>query len=301
MKFIKKFEDININDIPSVGGKNASLGEMIQKLTPQGLLIPSGFVITAQSYTYHLETNNIKNKINELITTINKDNLEELGHIGEKIRSLIKISPLPDDLEKEICTAYKAMEKQYGTNCSVAVRSSATAEDLPEASFAGQQDTFLNIQGTKELLIACSNAFASLFTNRAISYRIDHGFNHMDVALSIGVQKMVRSDKASAGVTFTLDTESGNKDVIFINSSYGLGENVVKGTINPDEFYIHKPTLEQGFKPLLKKRLGKNMINELENAHDELMNIMDGWLDTKGPCILLMEGTAGIIPGRVFL
>ena len=260
MKFIKKFEEINIKDIPLVGGKNASLGEMIQQLVPKGILIPAGFAITAQAYRYHLEKNEIKDKITKLLEKIDKNKLDEFAVIGKKIRSLIRIAPLPNDLEEEICTAYQQMEKKYGVACDVAVRSSATAEDLPEASFAGQQETFLNIQGEQELLIACSNALASLFTNRAISYRIDHGFDHLSVALSIGVQKMVRSDKACAGVAFTLDTESGHKDVILIDSSFGLGENVVKGNVDPDEFYVHKPTLQQGFKPILKKRLGRKKI-----------------------------------------
>lgn len=275
MKFIKKFEEVNINDIPLVGGKNASLGEMIQKLTPKGLLIPSGFVITAQSYIYLLSENKIKDKIINLVSQINKKNLNDLEKFGKEIRKLIRTAPIPKDLENEISSSYQEMEKRYGKNCSVAVRSSATAEDLPEASFAGQQETYLNVQGTKKLLLACSNAFASLFTNRAISYRIDHGFDHMDVALSIGVQKMVRSDKASSGVAFTLDTESGNKDVIFINASYGLGENVVKGTVNPDEFYVHKPTLEKGFKPILKKRLGKKSIKMIfsKNPKNPTKNI----------------------------
>ncbi|MBU4269522.1 phosphoenolpyruvate synthase, partial [Candidatus Dependentiae bacterium] len=187
---------------------------------------------------------------------INKNKLKEFAVIGKKIRDLICNANLPQDLEKEILQSYKDMQKKYGKTCSVAVRSSATAEDLPEASFAGQQDTYLNISGEKELLNSCKKSFASLFNDRAISYRIDHGFDHMSVYLSIGIQKMVRSDMASAGVAFTLDTESGFKDVIFINSSYGLGENVVQGSISPDEFYIHKPTLEKGFAPILKKRLG---------------------------------------------
>ncbi len=256
MKFIKRFEELCINDISLVGGKNASLGEMIQQLTKKGVLIPSGFVITADAYKYYLKFNNLDKKISLLLKNINKNKLKEFAFIGKKIRDLIYNATLPQDLEKEILQSYKDMQKKYGKTCSVAVRSSATAEDLPEASFAGQQDTYLNISGEKELLNSCKKSFASLFNNRAISYRIDHGFDHMSVYLSIGIQKMVRSDMASAGVAFTLDTESGFKDVIFINSSYGLGENVVQGSISPDEFYIHKPTLEKGFAPILKKRLG---------------------------------------------
>ncbi|MBU4386880.1 phosphoenolpyruvate synthase [Candidatus Dependentiae bacterium] len=256
MKFIKRFEELCINDISLVGGKNASLGEMIQQLTKKGVSIPSGFVITADAYKYYLKFNNLDKKISLLLKNINKNKLKEFAVIGKKIRDLICNANLPQDLEKEILQSYKDMQKKYGKTCSVAVRSSATAEDLPEASFAGQQDTYLNISGEKELLNSCKKSFASLFNDRAISYRIDHGFDHMSVYLSIGIQKMVRSDMASAGVAFTLDTESGFKDVIFINSSYGLGENVVQGSISPDEFYIHKPTLEKGFAPILKKRLG---------------------------------------------
>ncbi len=256
MKFIKKFEELRISDIPSVGGKNASLGEMIQKLTAKGVLIPSGFVITAQAYRYHLNFNNLDEKIIKLLDKVDKKNLKKFVLIGKKIRSLIYKASLPKDLEIEIAKSYKNMQKKYGKTCSFAVRSSATAEDLPEASFAGQQDTFLNISGEKHLLDACKKSFASLFNDRAISYRMDHGFDHMDVSLSIGVQKMVRSDLASAGVAFTLDTESGFRNVIFINSSYGLGENIVQGSVSPDEFYVHKLTLEKGFKPILKKRLG---------------------------------------------
>jgi pyruvate, water dikinase len=260
MKFIKKFEQLSLNDIPLVGGKNASLGEMIQQLKPKGIKVPSGFVVTAGGYKHHLKKNKLEKPIKDLLKQINKKDLKKFAKIGKKIRSLISKAPFPKDLEKEIITAYKDMQKKYGKNCDVAVRSSATAEDLPEASFAGQQETYLNISGDKAILKSCKESFASLFTDRAISYRIDHGFDHMSVYLSTGVQKMVRSDKACAGVAFTLDTESGFKDVIFINSSYGLGESVVKGSVNPDEFYIHKQTLEKGFKPILKKRLGSKRI-----------------------------------------
>lgn len=256
MKFIKFFNEISLKDLPLVGGKNASLGEMIKNLSPKGVLIPGGFAITSDAYWYLLKENKLESKIKALLVSLNKKDLKKLKKVGKQIRELIEKAPLPRDLSEKIIQSYKKMEKQYGKNCDVAVRSSATAEDLPEASFAGQQETFLNVKGEKKLLKACSACFASLFTDRAISYRQDHGFKHMDVALSVGVQKMIRSDKASAGVIFTLDTESGFKDVIFINSSYGLGENVVKGVVNPDEFYIHKSTLEKGFKPILKKRLG---------------------------------------------
>jgi len=256
MKFIKNFESICLDDLPLVGGKNASLGEMIQNLAPLGLQIPSGFTITVDGYKNLLKENNLESQIANLLQQLDKNNLREFVTIGKKIRTLISEAPFPKKLEQEIKQAYQEMEKKYGKNCDVAVRSSATAEDLPEASFAGQQETVLNVRGEIDLLHACSFCFASLFTNRAISYRIDHGFEHIKVLISLGIQKMVRSDLASSGVIFTLDTESGHQDVVLINSSYGLGENVVKGIINPDEFYVHKSTLEKGFKPILKKRLG---------------------------------------------
>lgn len=275
MKFIKLFEEIGIKDIPSVGGKNASLGEMIGQLSSKGVLIPSGFAITANAYWHHLKSNNLEDKIKNLLAQISKSDLKKFATIGHEIRSLIRSAQLPKDLSDEISSAYKTLEQRYGAKCDVAVRSSATAEDLPEASFAGQQETFLNIRGEAELLKVCPDAFASLFTDRAISYRIDHGFDHMSVALSIGVQKMVRSDQASSGVVFTLDTESGFKDVIFITGSFGLGENVVKGTVNPDEFYVHKPTLKAGFKPLLKKRLGSKRLKMIysEDSKNTTKNV----------------------------
>lgn len=260
MAFIKFFATISAADVPAVGGKNASLGEMIQQLTPKGINIPNGFAITADAYWHHLETNGLKDKITHLLAQLDKKNLPALAQIGLQIRTLIAQALLPEDLNREIIAAYQLLEKEYGTNCDVAVRSSATAEDLPEASFAGQQETFLNIRGTEQLLASCTKCFASLFTDRAISYRIDHGFDHLSVALSIGVQKMIRSDKTSSGVIFTLDTETGFKDVIFITSSYGLGEPIVQGQVDPDEFYIHKPTLQAGYKPLLKKRIGSKKI-----------------------------------------
>lgn len=260
MKFIRLFEEIGIKDVPLVGGKNASLGEMIQKLGGKGVLIPSGFALTADAYRYHLKVNGLEDKIKVLLDKIDKKKIDTLMAVGHEVRSLIRAAPLPSEVATELCAAYKKLEERYGGQCDVAVRSSATAEDLPEASFAGQQETFLNVRGEAELLRLCPDAYASLFTNRAISYRSDHGFDHLSVALSIGVQKMVRSDSASSGVMFTLDTESGCPDVVFITAAYGLGENVVQGTVDPDEFYVHKPTLKKGFKPLLKKRLGSKLV-----------------------------------------
>ncbi|MFA6263259.1 MAG: phosphoenolpyruvate synthase [Candidatus Babeliales bacterium] len=277
MNFIRSFENLSIHDVAVVGGKNASLGEMIQNLGPKGVLIPSGFAITAEAYRYHLEHNKLVEPIKNLLSTINKNKLDDFAIIAHDIRTLIRNAPIPTDLSTEITQAYHAMEQRYGHGCDVAVRSSATAEDLPEASFAGQQETYLNVRGDAELLSSCARCFASLFTNRAISYRIDHNFDHLSVALSIGVQKMVRSDKASAGVIFTLDTESGHKDVIFITASYGLGENIVQGTVNPDEFYVHKPTLKAGFKPILKKRLGNKIL--------KLIYMQEGTATTKNVAV----------------
>ncbi len=260
MNYIKRFNEIGIDDITTVGGKNASLGEMVQHLGSKGVLIPSGFAITAAAYDAHIKKNNLGEAIKKLLAPVKVDgDVDQLARAGEAIRDLIANAPLPEDLVSEITMAYRDMEKQYGQNCDVAVRSSATAEDLPEASFAGQQETFLHVRGIPALLEKTRKAYASLFTNRAISYRMHHNFDHCAVSLSIGVQKMVRSDEASSGVMFTLDTESGFSDVIFINAAYGLGEMVVQGSVNPDEFYIHKPTLKAGYKPILKKRCGEKM------------------------------------------
>ena len=260
MQYIKFFEEVGINDVALVGGKNASLGEMINHLATQGVSVPSGFAVTAAGYRLHLDENNLTQRVAQLVGQVDKKHLDRLAIIGLEIRTLIGTAPLPTILADEMRAAYKKLETRYGAQCDVAVRSSATAEDLPEASFAGQQDTYLNIKGETELLRVATKGFASLFTDRAISYRIDHGYDHMDVALSLGVQKMIRSDMGSAGVIFTLDTESGFKDVIFITGAYGLGEMVVQGSVNPDEFYVHKPTLAKGFRPLLKKRMGNKEI-----------------------------------------
>lgn len=274
MKFIKLFEEIGLKDINLVGGKNASLGEMICNLKQQGVQVPTGFAITAEAYEYFLESNSLKKPITKLLSTLDKDHLGEFSRIGQEVRTLMRNASVPQDLALEITQAYAALEKMYGKLCDVAVRSSATAEDLPQASFAGQQETYLNIKGPEELLACVPAAFASLFTDRAISYRIDNDFDHMSVALSIGVQKMIRSDKACSGVIFTLDTESGFKDVVYITSSYGLGENIVQGAVNPDEFYVHKPTLAKGFKPLLKKRLGSKLLRmEYASGKEKTRNL----------------------------
>ena len=254
--FIKWFEDLKIEDVPLVGGKNASLGEMIRNLGEKGVSVPGGFAVTAYAYKYTIEKAGVDKKIKEILSDLDTHNVHNLAERGEKIRNLIKNTQIPTDLEQEIRKYYKEMEKQYGEDVDVAVRSSATAEDLPDASFAGQQETYLNVRGEKELLEKVRECFASLFTNRAISYRTDKGFDHFSVYLSVGIQKMVRSDLASSGVMFSIDTESGFGDAVYITGAYGLGENVVQGTVNPDQFYVFKPTLKKGFKSIVEKKVG---------------------------------------------
>jgi pyruvate,water dikinase len=255
-EFNKWFEDLTIKDVPSVGGKNASLGEMIRSLGQKGVNVPGGFAVTAYAYKYTIEKAGTDKKIREILLDLDTHNLKNLADRGKKIRELIKNTPLPPELQEDIRKNYREMEKRYGKNCDVAVRSSATAEDLPDASFAGQQETYLNVRGENELLQKIRDCFASLFTNRAISYRVDKGFDHFSVYLSVGIQKMVRSDLASSGVMFSIDTESGFKDAVYITGAYGLGENVVQGAVNPDQFYVFKPTMKNGFKPILEKKVG---------------------------------------------
>ena len=254
-RFVRWFKEIGMDDVASVGGKNASLGEMYQNLTPQGIRVPNGFAITAQSYFELLKANKLDAQIQELLAGLDTQNNKNLQERGKKIRQCFLDSAIPAEIEKEILSAYHQLG-HANSAMDVAVRSSATAEDLPDASFAGQQETYLNVQGDQALLDACLRCFASLFTDRAISYRFDKGYDHMKVGLSIGVQQMVRSDLASSGVMFSIDTETGFRDAVVINSSYGLGENIVQGSVNPDEFYVFKPTLKMGFKPILQKRLG---------------------------------------------
>ncbi|MCK4278841.1 MAG: phosphoenolpyruvate synthase [Desulfurellaceae bacterium] len=260
MKYIKWFKEIGIEEVSLVGGKNASLGEMYRNLTPEGVKIPNGFAITAEAYRYVIESSGILQKMKDILANINKDDLKDFAHRGHAIRELVYSSPFPKDLSKEIIDAYQILCEEYGSDTDVAVRSSATAEDLPTASFAGQLDTYLNIKGGSQLLDACHRCFASLFTDRAISYRIDKGFDHFEVALSVGIMKMVRSDLATSGVTFTLDTETGFRDVVFITAIYGLGENIVQGVVNPDEYYVFKPTLHKGHKAIIRKKLGDKKI-----------------------------------------
>lgn len=256
MRFIKWFEEVGRNDVALVGGKNASLGEMIRNLSSEGVNVPSGFAITAEAYKYLIKEAGIGSEIRDILEGLDTHDMEDLSRRGSKIRSIIRNARCPPDLEDEIRAAYREMESRYGKNVDVAVRSSATAEDLPTASFAGQQETYLNVRGENELIEKVMECFASLFTDRAISYRVDKGFDHFSVYLSVGVQKMVRSDLACAGVMFSIDTESGFRDAVYITGAYGLGENVVQGIVNPDQFYVFKPTLKKGYRPLVEKKLG---------------------------------------------
>lgn len=251
--FVRFFEELAIKDVPSVGGKNASLGEMYRKLKDQGIKVPNGFATTAEAYNYFLESTGLKKRIKEILKDLDTSDTRNLMSHGRKVRAEILAVQLPADLKKEIAAAYKRLSAENNSKAlDVAVRSSATAEDLPDASFAGQQETFLNIVGEKELLLAVKKCIASLFTDRAISYREDKGFDHFSIALSVGVQKMVRSDLGSSGVMFTIDTESGFRNTVLINSIYGLGENIVQGRVNPDEFYVFKPTLA-----IISRSIGK--------------------------------------------
>ncbi len=260
------FDDISIEDVPLVGGKNASLGEMYQKLMPKGVSVPNGFAITSYAYRHLLKTAGIEESIKEALTGLDTHNLRNLQERGKKAREIIRNAEFPPDLYEAIVGAYRKMEQDYGPNAAVAVRSSATAEDLPNASFAGQQETYLNISGPEALIAACKKCFASLFTDRAISYRHDKGFGQFDAHLSIAVQKMVRSDSASAGVIFSIDTDSGFKDVVFLSGAWGLGENVAQGAVNPDEYYVFKPTLKEGKRPIVGKRLGSKEIKMIYNT-----------------------------------
>lgn len=256
MRYVKRFSELGIDDVPLVGGKNASLGEMYTA----GVRVPNGFATTAEAYRHYLSHNDLHDRIAQALEQLDTSDVEQLAQTGARIRHWLQHGEMPPDLADEIRQAYRQMEEEFGPNPDVAVRSSATAEDLPTASFAGQQETYLNIRGSKNLIATCKQVFASLFTNRAISYRVDKGFTHMEVALSIGVQRMVRSDLGASGVMFSIDTESGFPDVVFVTSSYGLGENVVQGQVNPDEFYVFKPTLEQGKRPILKRQLGDKTV-----------------------------------------
>lgn len=273
--YILFLKDVALSDIPLVGGKNASLGQMINALSSQGINVPHGFAITVDGYNRYINYNNIAPLIEDLINQITDiQDLKQLKNISAQIRTLIENGIIPSDLSQEIQRAYHELSQQYNEkNCDVAVRSSATAEDLPDASFAGQQDTYLHVQGFENVEIYYKKCIASLFTDRAIAYRKEQGFDQVDIALSVGVQKMVRSDLSCAGVAFSIDTESGFSDAIVINGSYGLGEAIVQGAVTPDEYIVHKPTLAQGYAPIIKKKLGNKTIKIIydEEHRDNLV------------------------------
>jgi pyruvate,water dikinase len=257
---IRWFADISADDVALVGGKNSSLGEMYRCLTPEGIPVPNGFAVTAQAYRQMLDDARLWPQLHALLDDVDQQDIAELSRRARAARDLVYRAGLPDGLRAAILDAYRELRREYGAKVSVAVRSSATAEDLPTASFAGQHETYLNVRGGEALLDACRHCFASVFTERAISYRIDNGFDHFTVALSIGIMKMVRADRATSGVMFTLDTESGFRDVVFITAAYGLGENIVQGTVEPDEFYVHKPTFKLGYRTVLRRSLGTKAI-----------------------------------------
>jgi pyruvate,water dikinase len=256
MPLIKWFGDITIDDVPLVGGKNASLGEMVRELAGMGVKVPDGFAITAHAYRHFIRETELEPVIREALAGLDTRDTASLAERGKTIRHAIIDAALPDGLRLRIAEAYRELQGADRLAPEVAVRSSATAEDLPDASFAGQQETYLNVQGLAALLECCKRCFASLFTDRAISYRVDRGFDHLKIALSIGVQRMVRADLASSGVMFTIDTETGFRDAVLISAAYGLGENVVQGAVTPDEYCVFKPTLKTGFRPILRKSAG---------------------------------------------
>ncbi|HME75378.1 MAG TPA: phosphoenolpyruvate synthase [Mycobacterium sp.] len=259
-RYVRFFEEFGIDDVPLVGGKNASLGEMFQKLSGQGVRVPHGFAITAQAYRYMLDKAGAWDRLRAALDELDPADVAALARKGKRAREIVYGAGLPDDLAAEILDAYRKLQQEYGEEVSLAVRSSATAEDLPTASFAGQQDSYLNIKGEESLLDTCRRCFASLFTDRAIHYRVDQGFDHFKVSLSIGVMKMVRSDISSSGVMFSIDTESGFRDAVLVTGAYGLGENVVQGAVDPDEFYVHKPTYLAGHRAVLRRLVGDKAV-----------------------------------------
>ena len=256
-KFILWFRDIKYKDVPLVGGKNASLGEMASRLSKKGIQVPDGFALTTKAYWSFLKKNKIEKELKKIFQKFNPDSLESLRKTGQAARTLILKADFPDDLKKETIKAYRKLEREYGKNCEVAVRSSGVVEDQPKASFAGQFESFLNVAGEEELLREIKKCLASTFNNRVIAYREEKGFPHLKFALSVGIQKMVRSDLASSGIIFTLDTETGFRNVVLINSIWGVGEMIVKGKITPDQFSVFKPTLKKGYKSIIVKNLGR--------------------------------------------
>ena len=258
--YVRWFSDIRLGDVALVGGKNASLGELYSTLSKQGVRVPNGFALTAEAYRDALTAAKAWERLHQLLDNLDKRNVDVLAKRATEAREIVYKATATGPLREQIDRAYRQLETEYRTSVAVAVRSSATAEDLPSASFAGQHESFLNVSGTDELFEACRRCFASIFTDRAISYRVDNGFDHFKVALSVGVMKMLRSDRAASGVIFTLDTESGFRDVVFVTGVYGLGENIVQGTVDPDEFYVHKPTFSAGHRAVLSRSLGRKQL-----------------------------------------
>lgn len=276
-QYILWYQELGMGDVDKVGGKNASLGEMISNLANAGVQVPGGFATTSHAFNEFLEQSGVNQKIYDVLNNLDVDDVKALAKVGAQIRQWVIDTPFQPELENAIRQAYEKLASET-TEASFAVRSSATAEDMPDASFAGQQETFLNVKGFDSVLVAIKHVYASLFNDRAISYRVHQGYEHHGVALSAGVQRMVRSDKASSGVMFTMDTESGNNDVVFITSSFGLGEMVVQGAVNPDEFYVHKPILSQGHDAVVRRNIGSKLIQMVysdDAAHGKQVKIED--------------------------
>ncbi|MDO6568848.1 phosphoenolpyruvate synthase [Alteromonas sp. 1_MG-2023] len=277
-EFVLWYQELGMHDVDRVGGKNASLGEMISNLANAGVQVPGGFATTAEAFNEFLEQSGLEAKIHNVLDSLDVDDIAALNEAGKDIRQWIIDTPFQPELEEAIKEAFVKLQGDAGDEASFAVRSSATAEDMPDASFAGQQETFLNVKGYESVLVAIKHVFASLFNDRAISYRVHQGYDHKGVALSAGIQRMVRSDISSSGVMFTIDTESGFEDVVFITSSYGLGEMVVQGAVNPDEFYVHKPTLDKGLPAIVRRNLGSKLVKMIysdDEAHGKQVSIVD--------------------------
>ena len=280
-EYVVWYQNLGMQDVNRVGGKNASLGEMISNLSGAGVEVPGGFATTAEAYNQFLEQSGLNDRIHDLLDSLDVDDVQALAQAGQKIRQWIIDTPFQSEFENAIKSAFETLSEN-NDEFSFAVRSSATAEDMPDASFAGQQETFLNVRGLDNVMEAIKHVFASLFNDRAISYRVHQGYDHRGVALSAGIQRMVRSDISSSGVMFSIDTESGFEDVVFITSSFGLGEMVVQGAVNPDEFYVHKPTLEAGRPSVLRRTLGSKKIQMIfseDRAHGKQTLIED--IDTE--------------------
>ncbi|AZZ96020.1 phosphoenolpyruvate synthase [Pseudoalteromonas sp. R3] len=276
--YVLWYQELGMQDVPRVGGKNASLGEMISNLANAGVQVPGGFATTADAFNEFLEQSGLNEKIHTILDSLDVDDVNELAKVGAQIRQWVIDTPFQTELDQAIRNAYASLHGDESNDVSFAVRSSATAEDMPDASFAGQQETFLNVKGIDAVMVAIKHVFASLFNDRAISYRVHQGYDHRGVALSAGIQRMVRSDKASSGVMFTIDTESGFEDVVFVTSSYGLGEMVVQGAVNPDEFYVHKPTLAKGLPAVVRRNIGSKaiqMVYSNDESHGKQVEIVD--------------------------